>query len=103
MSAQSALDAGRFCIDADVVEGAAAEEEEGPLHLAADLRKPSRISRRVDIEDSVPQKVREELKAMGHQLRTLSSYGREKCGRGQIIQLLPQAVSCSQTGFRGLS
>lgn len=88
MTAQQALDAGRFCIDADVTEGPAEAVED----ISTAHAQPSRISRNVDIEDSVDGQVIECLKAMGHQVRVLSNFAREKCGRGQIIQKLKNEV-----------
>lgn len=88
MSPQQALDAGRFCIDADVTVGPFEAVED----INGDHGQPSRISRNVDIEDAVDPQVIKTLKEMGHQVRVLSNMGREKLGRGQIIQKLQAKV-----------
>lgn len=68
---QAALDAPRFCIDAE------------PIGEGKNVRS------KVFIEDQVPVQVVEQLRAMGHDVELLSEFGRLKMGRGQIIQRKP--------------
>jgi len=65
---QAALDAPRFCIDAEPIafEGL--------------------TTSKVFIEEGISPDVVDELRAMGHQIEYLTGISRSRFGRGQIIQ-----------------
>ncbi|EST04815.1 Gamma-glutamyltranspeptidase [Kalmanozyma brasiliensis GHG001] len=71
-SVQDALDAPRFCIGAGMAgpEGATSE---------------------VYFEEGVDEGVVEKLRAMGHQVKVVSGWGRFQFGRGQVIQKVANA------------
>jgi len=68
---QAALDAPRFCIDA---------ESTGNESSAAS---------KVFLEEGIPTEVVEELKRLGHRVEYLTGSSRWQFGRGQIIQKRP--------------
>ncbi|KAF8071651.1 gamma-glutamyltranspeptidase [Lyophyllum atratum] len=77
---QAALDAPRFCISpgtpgTDPIKSKAAGD----------------INSEVYFEEGIPDKTIQELKAMGHDARTMSGFGRAMMGRGQVIQKIKSA------------
>lgn len=69
LNPQAALDSPRFCI------GAGMPSADGKLTDAT-----------IYLEEGIDEKVVEELKALGHNVKQLSGYGRGMFGRGQIIR-----------------
>ncbi|KAF1957045.1 gamma-glutamyltranspeptidase [Byssothecium circinans] len=69
LNPQSALDSPRICI------GAGMPGDDGKMTDAT-----------IYIEEGIDKKVVEELKALGHNVKQLSGYGRAMFGRGQIIR-----------------
>lgn len=67
-SAQSALDAPRFCIGAGL-------PEQGKV-----------LDKTVNLEEGISEKVAEELRAMGHDVQIVRGYKRGIFGRGQVIR-----------------
>lgn len=90
MTAQEAIDAARFCIDAE--ETSSTGLSEAVERISSRIGQPSRIASAIDIEAVIGTESLGKLEEMGHGIRELSGYGREKCGRGQIIQKIPQEV-----------
>ncbi|KIM75360.1 hypothetical protein PILCRDRAFT_827264 [Piloderma croceum F 1598] len=68
-TAQASLDAPRFCIAAGA-DGGVAESANSVVFF----------------EDGIPEETIAKLREMGHDAHVLSGFGREKMGRGQIIQ-----------------
>jgi len=68
---QAALDAPRFCIDAQ------------PIGEEPNARS------KIYLEDEVPVEVFEKLRAMGHIIEPISAFRKSVVGRGQIIQKKP--------------
>jgi len=68
---QAALDAPRFCIDAEPIG-----QENG-------------TRTKVHLEDQISENVVQELRAMGHNTERVSGFSRSVMGRGQIIQKKP--------------
>jgi gamma-glutamyltranspeptidase len=71
-NAQSALDAPRFCISANVPE---------------DTETLGDISSEVFLEDGIRPEVVEELRKMGHNVTVLKEHSRAQFGRGQVRQI----------------
>ncbi|KIP12484.1 hypothetical protein PHLGIDRAFT_113571 [Phlebiopsis gigantea 11061_1 CR5-6] len=74
-TAQAALDAPRFCISAG-----SPETQSNSTGSAGD------INSEVYFEEGIADDVVEKLKAMGHDTRRATGFGRAMLGRGQIIQ-----------------
>lgn len=74
-SAQSSLDAPRFCISAGLPDA-------GTNNAAS----AGDIDSEIWLEDGISPKIVEELRAMGHTIEIASEFRRAIAGRGQIIQ-----------------
>jgi len=74
-TAQAALDAPRFCISADIADSADSGTEN-----ARDFNSE------VYFEEGIDNETVATLRKMGHDVRQVSGFSREKMGRGQIIQ-----------------
>ncbi|KAI5480333.1 gamma-glutamyltranspeptidase [Pseudohyphozyma bogoriensis] len=72
-TAQSALDAPRFCI-------------------SAEKNSDGEIGTDVFLEDGISQEVQDKLTEMGHNIKLVKGRARGVFGRGQIIQRLPNGV-----------
>jgi gamma-glutamyltranspeptidase/glutathione hydrolase len=87
MDPQKALDAPRFCIDA--------ESFGTKDNMVTDVdgnEVDSEITTIVDIEEGVTDEVLAQLGKMGHRVRKAEGWKRQRCGRGQIVQRIPTKV-----------
>jgi gamma-glutamyltranspeptidase/glutathione hydrolase len=79
-TAQAALDAPRFCISAGMPD----PDDKNPAAFGV-------ASGGINFEDAIPSSTIQKLRAMGHDANTVSGWGREMMGRGQIIQKIVDA------------
>ncbi|BGP16256.1 hypothetical protein JCM10213_007699 [Rhodosporidiobolus nylandii] len=84
-TAQSTLDAPRFCISADVPEDKAQGD----------------IGTKVYLEEGIRPEVVEKLKEMGHDVELLTGHDRSMFGRGQLIQKTPSGAWAGGSDPRG--
>ncbi|GAA5909709.1 hypothetical protein JCM6882_008470 [Rhodosporidiobolus microsporus] len=84
-TAQSTLDAPRFCISADVPE----DKTKGDIGTT------------VYLEDGISPDVVEKLREMGHDAKVLKGHDRAMFGRGQIIQKTPGGAWAGGSDPRG--
>ncbi|GAA5994035.1 hypothetical protein JCM11641_001752 [Rhodosporidiobolus odoratus] len=87
-TAQSTLDAPRFCISADVPHPSTRSTQ-------------GDIGTKVHLEEGIKDEVVEELKRMGHEVEVLRGHERAMFGRGQVIQKTVGGVWAGGSDPRG--